>query len=127
MNDLSFFESIARDLGGKGQLRLILQPSMAVLLGLKFGIADAEAAKAPFWRRFLLEPNHFQTFKDSLWNIALPFGLALAIDAFLQHLTLGRVRPLAMLLVGGLLVWLPFVVSRGFANRVWRRRHHIVS
>jgi hypothetical protein len=46
--------------------------------------------------------------------------VALLMDRVLQDLTLGRVRPMAAVVVGGLLVWLPFVVARAFANRVWR-------
>jgi len=127
MDHLPILEAIARDLHGKGQLRLIAQPLVAFILGLKFGIADAEAAKAPLWRRFLREHNRWVTFKDSVADVGLPFAVALIVDACLQIVTLGRVYPVAMLLVGGLLVWLPFVVTRGLAHRVWRRRHHIVS
>ncbi len=44
--DVGFFETIARDLSGKGQFRLILQPLAALILGVRFGIADANAGKS---------------------------------------------------------------------------------
>jgi hypothetical protein len=51
-----FFESIGRDLsgpgmfGGKVQIRLILQPLIAIILGLRFGVRDAKAGKQPFFQ-----------------------------------------------------------------------------
>lgn len=57
--EVGFFETMARDLSGKGQLGLILQP----------------------------------------------------------------VAALAALVVGALLVWLPFVFTRAVTNRIWRRVH----
>ena len=50
---MTFFDALAADLGGRGifggsfQLRLILQPLIAVLLGLRFGIRDAKQGRAP--------------------------------------------------------------------------------
>jgi hypothetical protein len=61
-------------------------------------------------------------FKHSLWDAAIPLAIALIVDGILQYLTLGRVRPLAALVVGGLLVWLPFAVARALSNRVQTRR-----
>ena len=73
--EAGFFETIARDLSGKGQFRLILQPLAALILGVRFGIADANAGHPPF----------------------------------------------VHLMVGALLVWLPFVSTRALTNRIWRR------
>ncbi len=47
--------------------------------------------------------------------------VALVMDGILQHITFGRIRPLAALVVGALLVWLPFVSTRAMTNRIWRR------
>ncbi len=124
MNDGGFWEGIARSLSGRGQFRLILQPLMAVLLGLRLGVSDAKEGRAPFlFRLFTTKGGRWGLFRDSLWDAAIPLAVALIIDGILQYLTLGRVRPLAALVVGGILVWLPFAISRALTNRAWRRRH----
>jgi hypothetical protein len=51
----------------------------------------------------------------------IPLMLAFIVDSILQRLINGRIRPLAAVVVGGLLVFLPFVVVRGLANRIWNR------
>jgi hypothetical protein len=47
------------------------------------------------------------------------------VDGILQRLTLGYIRPVAALVVGALLAWVPFVVARALANRAWRRRQRL--
>jgi hypothetical protein len=119
---LGFFETIARDLTGRGQFRLILQPVAALILGIRLGIADAKAGKGPFLLRLVSEPHgRWILFKESLSDAVLPLTVALVIDAVLQSLMLRHVRPLVAVLVGGLLVWLPFAIARALSNRAWRR------
>jgi len=51
-----FWESIGRDLTGQGlfggsfQFRLVLQPLIAVILGIRFGIRDAKSGDPPFFQ-----------------------------------------------------------------------------
>ena len=56
MAHVGLFEGVWRDLtgrgmfGGKFQIRLIAQPLIALLLGIRFGIRDAKAGKEdPFF------------------------------------------------------------------------------
>jgi hypothetical protein len=127
-----FFDSIARDLsgpgmfGGKFQIRLILQPIAAIVLGLRAGIADAKAGRPPFIKELVFAHEHSNRramLKDALRAAILPLVLAFVIDSILQHLINGRVRPLVALLVGGLLVFLPFLIMRALANRAWTHGH----
>src|SRR5262245_710875 len=125
MHDVGFWESLVRDLSGKGQFRLILQPLMAILLGIRLGIAEAKKGEPPFGLRLFTERYHrWKLFKASLSDAVMPLGFAFAIDSILQYLTVQHIRPLQALVVGGLLVWLPFVTARGLSNRAWRRTHH---
>jgi hypothetical protein len=121
MSSIGFWEGVGRSLSGRGQFRLVQQPAAAVILGIKLGIHDARQGQAPFVRRLLTTPaQRWKLFKRSVREAALPLVVALLADGILQVLTLGRVRPMAAVVVGGLLVWLPFVVARAFANRIWR-------
>jgi hypothetical protein len=120
MSNVGFWDTIGRSLSGRGQFRLILQPAMAVILGIRVGLHDARQGHPPFIRRLLTtSAQRWTLFKRSVREAALPLVLALVMDSVLQYLTLRRVRPVAAVLVGGLLVWLPFVVTRAFANRIW--------
>src|SRR6185295_20358983 len=120
----AFWDHLMRDLSGKGQFRLILQPAMAILLGIRLGMADAKEGRKPFGLRLFTERHqHWALLKQSLSDAVLPLCFALVLDSILQYLTLGSVRPLGAVVVGGLLVWLPFIAARGFTNRFWRRTH----
>jgi hypothetical protein len=124
MADMGFWEGVVRGLSGKGQFRLILQPTMAFLLGLRLGIADAKEGKAPFlFRLFTTRHERWGLFKRSLSDAALPLIVALVMDGILQYLTFRYIRPLQAVVVGALLVWLPFTITRALTNRIWKHAH----
>jgi hypothetical protein len=131
MADVGFFDSIARDLGGRGmfggnvQIRLFLQPLLGTLLGIRYGIRDAKRGRRPFLASMVEEKGgHGRKFKESLRDAVLPLCLAFILDSILQYLNGLRYRPLVSVIVGGLLVYLPFMIFRGLANRFWTHRHH---
>src|SRR5215831_14518983 len=51
--------------------------------------------------------------------ILQPFVVALIIDSILQQMINHHIRPVAALVMGGLLVFVPFVIVREFTNRIW--------
>ena len=123
---LGFWEGMMRELtSGQGQFRLLLLLAVALVLGIRAGIADAREGTLPFGRR-LREANEPRAdlMKDSVKRALNPLALAFILDVILQRLTLGYVRPLAAIIVAAVLVWLPFVIVRGIMNRFWRRSHH---
>ena len=125
-----FFDGIGHVLGGRGmfggkfQLRLIFQPVLALLLGVRFGIRDAKAGK-PAFLMSLVEAQHerWPILKQGLRDAIIPLCIALVIDGILQRMINGYVRPMAAVVVGVLLVFLPFVIGRGLANRIWTTGH----
>ena len=125
-----FWNSITRDLAGRGmfggsfQIRLVLQPLAAIILGARVGIKDAKRGDVPFFQALFRgkgERRHllFKAIRDA----ALPLTVAFVIDAILQHMINGRIRPMAAVMVGGLLVFLPFLIVRAIANRLWTHGH----
>lgn len=130
MAEVGFWDGIARSLTGRGmfggtfQIRLILQPLVALLLGIRFGLRDAKQGKEPFLLR-VVEPTHdrWSALKQGLRDAIIPLCVAFVIDGILQRMLLGRVRPLAAVIVGALLVFLPFVIARGTSNRIRTRGH----
>ena len=124
-----FWEHLVADLtSGRGQLRLVLQPTVAIVLGARLGIADAREQAPPFLLR-LATGSHERValLKRSLSDVVMPLCVAVIIDGILQHYTLNRVRPLGAVVVGVLLVWLPYSIARALANRIYRRRHRTAA
>ena len=128
---MTFFEAIGADLGGRGifggsfQLRLILQPLAAMLLGLRFGIRDAKQGRAPILKAVAeTKGERGGLLARAARDAIVPLGVALVLDSVLQHIINGRIRPLAAVIVGSLLVLLPFLIVRALTNRIWTHRHH---
>ena len=121
---MTFFDAIGADLGGRGifggsfQLRLIVQPLAAMLLGLRFGIRDAKQGRAPIVKEVAESKGRRGSLLGHAARDAIvPLVVALILDAILQQMINGRIRPLAALIVGGLLVFLPFLIVRAFRPR----------
>jgi hypothetical protein len=55
-------------------------------------------------------------------RVLLPFAIAMVIEAVVEFMLLRTIHPLAVLLVGGLSVWLPFVLTRDLTDRFLQGR-----
>lgn len=120
--DVGFWEGIVDVASGRGQFRLIMQPLIAIILGVRLGIADAKEGKDPFLMRlFKTSKNRAKLARETASDLIVPFTMAIVIDGILQYYALGYVRPAAALVVGALLIWLPFSISRALTNRIYRR------
>ena len=130
MANPGFWESLTRDLTGHGmfggsfQFRLILQPLAAIILGVRIGIRDAKHGDRPFFQALARQKGErgglvAKAARDSV----VPLTAAFIVDSSLQHRINHRIRPLEALLVGGLLVFLPFLIARALTNRVWTHGH----
>ena len=110
--------------GGKFQIRLVLQPLIAIILGLRFGIRDAKAGRQPFFHALAHGEGHRGALlKQAARDVVMPLIVAVIIDAILQQLINHRIRPLVAVIVGAILVFLPFLIVRALANRVWTHGH----
>jgi len=125
MADVGFWQGIIDNATGRGELRLVLQPLMATIIGIRIGMADAKAGDPPFFKRLVLGGGHrAQLAKQAAKTVLVPFLIAIVLDGVLQYLELGRVRPLAAVIMGAVLIWVPFVLAQSIANRVARRVRH---
>lgn len=130
MTHVGFWEGIARNvtgrglLGGRFQIRLILQPLVAVILGVRLGVRDARQGKPAFFASVVAGGRDgWDILRGGLRDAIVPLCVAFALDGVLQYLILGYVRPAAAVVVGLLLVFLPFVLLRGVSNRIWAHTH----
>jgi hypothetical protein len=130
MHDQSFWESLTRDLTGHGmfggsfQFRLILQPLAAIVLGIRTGIRDAKRGDSPFFQALARRKGERgDLLGKAARDAVIPLLVAFVVDSILQHMINGRIRPLESIFVGGLIVFLPFLIARALGNRIWSHGH----
>jgi hypothetical protein len=125
-----FFESIGRSLSGPGmfggrfQLRLIVQPILAVALGIRFGLRDARQRRPPVGAALRAhETSRARVLEQWTRGALVALCAAFVVDAILQILINHWFRPLAAVVVALLLVFVPFTVVRAATNRIWTHGH----
>src|SRR5438309_1476519 len=113
-----FEELVARIGSGPMQFRLIVQPAMALLLGMRDGIMDAKLGSPPFLWGLLFRREHLKpSLKSAVRRLIGPVVVATLADALVQYLMFGYIRPVTAMIVGILLVGLPYASARGLSNR----------
>lgn len=108
--------------------RLIIQPVVAVLLGLRDGRRDAKAGTPPFVFDLLLQPkDRSRAVKSAMKTMLKPLIVGVLLDCIAQYLmvrqgALERIYPVPALIVALGLMGVPYALARGLANRVATRR-----
>lgn len=118
-----FFEDLWARLSGPGRLRFILQPTAAVLLGVRDGKRDSRVRCPPFLSGLVFRRTH----RRDLWRSAISsvrdlVAIAIILDLISQILIFREIHPGAALLLGPVLIATPYSVSRALANRIASRR-----
>ncbi len=117
----AFLEDFPRRLTGPGKLRFVLQPLMAVLLGIRGGLADARMNRPPYLEGMLLHsgwrPHLMRSGLTTIANLVL---LGVLLDAVFQWAILGVSHPGAAVVVGPVLITAPYAIARGLSNRLGR-------
>jgi hypothetical protein len=117
-----FIEELPQRFTGPGRLRFILQPMVAIVLGIRGGLRDAKAGNPPFLFGLLFSAGHRRELLRSgvaaIRNL-LAFGIIL--DLVFQVVLYRSVHPGAALVVGPILICFPYALSRALTTRVARR------
>jgi len=104
-------------------LRFLLQPLLAILLGTRDGLRDAREGRAPYvWSLVLGRVPRRELFREALGAVAVPLCVAVLLDLLVQVLVMPPAHLGRAVGVGGVLVALPYMLTRGSACRVrtWR-------
>jgi hypothetical protein len=118
-----FFQDILARLSGPGRLRFIVQPTVAILLGMRSGMKDVHRDVPPFLQAFIFHRKHRrEALRSAFVSIRDLVAIAILLDVISQFLIFREVRPGAALLVGPVLITMPYVLAREFTNRVARWR-----
>ena len=119
----AFFEDIPARLTGPGRFRFVLQPLVALVLGTRSGLADALAGRPPFLSGVLFQRGlRGELVRDSFETVVNLLLMGILMDAVFQWVILGISHPGAALVVGPVLIILPYVLARAFSNRLARLR-----
>lgn len=117
-----FLEEFPRRLTGPGRFRFLIQPVVAVAVGIAAGRADRRHGRPPYLRALVLGgASRRELLKSGLHDVANLVLMGVLVDSVCQWLILGVSHPGAALVVGPLLITGPYVVARALANRFGAR------
>ena len=116
-----FFEELPQRLTGPGRFRFVLQPLIAILLGWRSGLADARAGRPAYLIGMLSGgADRRELLRSGLAAVRDLVAIAIVLDAVSQLLIYRQVHPGAALVVGPILISVPYAVARALTNRVAR-------
>jgi len=116
-----FFEELPQRLTGPGRLRFVLQPLIAIVLGWRSGLSDARAGRPAYLFGLLSgAPNRKELLRSGLAAVRDLVAIAIVLDAVSQALIYKQVHPGAALVIGPVLISIPYAVARALTNRVVR-------
>lgn len=114
-----FFADLAARLHGPMSMRFLLQPLVAIALGIKDGIKDAKSGTPPFIYDLVFIPkDRKRQLKSALQSLLKPIIVAIILDAVVQFLMFRFVWPGAAIIVGVFIMGLPYALARGVTNRI---------
>jgi hypothetical protein len=120
-----FLEEFPQRFTGAGRLRFILQPAMAILLGVRAGLADARAGHPPYlWGLVFHAGRRRELLRSGFAAVRNLLAMGILADIVFQVVLYSAVHPAVALLVGPVLICMPYAVSRALARRLcgWRGR-----
>lgn len=116
---MDYLQDIFQELHGPGKFRFIIQPMIAILLGIRDGRRDARGLNPPFFLNLIHDPERRSEIgKSVLKAVIKPLILAWLMDIIFQLVILHHWNPSQAMLVGLVLVVLPYMLTRGISNRL---------
>jgi hypothetical protein len=114
-----FVDNLSTMISGPGKFRFVVQPLIAVALGLRDGLRDVKEGRPPFLISLLFK----REYRKQAWTtgkaaLITPFLVAIVMDSIFQIMLLHRWKLGGALAVGVLLIGLPYSALRGFSNRI---------
>jgi hypothetical protein len=116
-----FLEELPQRFSGPGRLRFILQPTVAIILGIRGGLADAKAGNPPYLFGLILGAGRRrELLRSGVIAVRNLVALGIMMDVVFQLVLYRSVHPGPALVVGSILICLPYAVSRALTLRVTR-------
>ncbi len=116
-----FLADIPKRFTGPGRLRFILQPATAIFLGFRAGMADARAGNPPYVFALLFHSHRKALLREAFSKLAVLTAMSILADLISQFLILREMHPVPALLLGPVLIAVPYSLTRAVSNRILRR------
>jgi hypothetical protein len=116
----SFWEDLIGRVGGPITFRLILQPSIAVILAIRDGLKDAKAGRFIFGASSPIQLKDGNCLEDGWKSAGFVFVFAIVIDGVYQFIVCRWFYPGEALTVAIVLAIVPYLQIRGLANSIAR-------
>ena len=117
-----FFEDMVARLSGPGRFRFIMQPLVAIFLGSRDGVKDARRGATPFlWSLFFHREHRAELLRSALASVRNLVAVAILLDIISQYLIFHEIHPGAAILLGPVLIAMPYALARALSNRIARR------
>lgn len=111
--------------GGPFALRFIMQPVMAMILGIRAGRKDARQNKPLyFWSIFEAGDKYDRRaiLRDGWGDMSKAFSIAIGLDVVYELVAFRWVYPIQALIIATVLALIPYLIFRGIANRIASKR-----
>jgi hypothetical protein len=122
-----FIEELPRRFTGPGRLRFISQPAIAIVLGIRSGLADARLGNPPYLFALLFGPGlRRELLRSGIAAIRNLVAAAIVMDVIFQVVLYRSVHPGAAVVIGPILICLPYTFSRALSMRfatLWNAKH----
>lgn len=118
-----FLEDIPKRLTGPGRFRFLLQPATAIVLGIRSGIIDARVGNPPFILAFLFDTKRRSSLlKQAFSQLSVLIAMSILLDLIAQFLILREVYPVPALILGPVLIAVPYSTARSITGKFARRQ-----
>lgn len=114
-----FLQELPQRFTGAGRLRFILQPVIAVILGISGGLADAKAGHLPFLFGLLFGAGtRRELLLSGVAAVRNMVALGIIMDIVFQLVLYHSVHPGAAVVIGPVLICFPYALSRALTTRL---------
>jgi len=115
-------EELPQRFSGPGRFRFILQPIIAILLGVRGGLTDARAGNPPYLFGLLFAAGRrAELLRSGAAAISTLLAMGIILDLVFQFILYRAVHPGAALLIGPILVGTPYALARALTRRLARK------
>src|SRR5262245_46127738 len=112
-------EHIIAMAGGPGKLRFLVQPTVAIVLGIVHGLRDHREGEPPYLMGLIAaRGDRLRRIRLTLREIAVPLCIAVLVSYTFQYIIRSRINFAYGFWYAAIFVALPYVAARGLANRL---------
>jgi hypothetical protein len=103
---------------GPMNLRLLLQPAIAIFFGIRAGLRDAREGRKPYlWKLVSMSGSRQGLLKEAWDHVGKVFVIASILDGIYQYIVFHRVDVAGVIIMAVMLALIPYLIFRGFVNR----------